>query len=185
MKNGSRDRNCWIVQLIASLMVFFSISALPSLPISACRSCLMNESLSVVRFRTFLGTYCSTTTQGPSTIFTVAVDSWSLHFHNSTLRLVISLKTATILLSGGLMSHEIENISMKVTFSSKWYVLSTCSVLFCFISFYFDFFRCLQKFWKEHHDANVNMWNNVTSYDTQNNGDDALSNCSVLWTDTW
>ena len=143
MKNGSRDRNCWIVQLIASLMVFFSISALPSLSISACRSCLMNESVSVVRFRTFLGTYCNT-----STIFTVAVDSWSLHFHNSTLRLVICLKTATILFSGGLISHEIENISMKVTFSSKRCVSSTFSVLFRFVLFYFDFIRCLQKFWK-------------------------------------
>ena len=134
MKNGSRDKNCWIVQLIASLMVFFSISALPSLSISACRSCLMNESVSVVRFRTFLGTYCNT-----STIFTVAVDitSWSLHFHNSTLRLVICLTTATILFSGGLISHEIENISMKVTFSSKRCVSSTCSVLFCFALFDF------------------------------------------------
>ena len=141
MKNGSRDRNCWIVQLIASLMVFFSISALPSLSISACRSCLMNESVSVVRFRTFLGTYCNT-----STIFTVAVDSWSLHFHNSTLRLVIGLKTASILLSGGLMSHEIENISMKVTFSSKRYVSSTCSVLFYFILFWF--YSLLTKFLK-------------------------------------
>ena len=141
MKNGSRDRNCWIVQLIASLLVFFSISALPSLSISACRSCLMNESVSVVRFRTFLGTYCNT-----STIFTAAVDSWSLHFHNSTLRLVMCLKTATILLSGGLMSHQIENISMKVTFSSKRYVSSTCSDLFCFILFWF--YSLLTKFLK-------------------------------------